>query len=180
MSHPDVARLRRLLLPPPVSGGDAVDWGAIERETLLRFPDDYREFVETYGGGEIDEYLSVKTPPAPGSPYGDVLDRINPALPDPDQDEDFRALGAGGDLPPLLPFVDSMHGDVAFWLCEGAPDDWRVVVFRRQAPYGTNRWPVFDGGMASFLMAVLTGEVNPFSAGFEANERHVFTNWRGL
>lgn len=79
MSHPVVARLRELL-PPPSSGGDTVDWEQIERTTGLAFPADYRELVELYGGGEIDEYLSVSTPPVPGSPYGIFWTEANPPL----------------------------------------------------------------------------------------------------
>ncbi|MGW2183452.1 SMI1/KNR4 family protein [Streptomyces sp. NPDC001732] len=177
MPHPVIARLR-LLLAPPVSGGDTVDWEAVEQETLLQFPADYREFVESYGGGEIDEYLSVSTPPVPGSPYGDLLDRVDPALSDRDREE-LSALLPEGDLPQLLPFTDSASGDVAFWLREGAPDTWRVAVFRRQTPYGVTRWTVFDGGMASFFLAVLTGETDPFSERIEAAAQHVFAKWRG-
>ncbi|WP_258382836.1 SMI1/KNR4 family protein [Streptomyces sp. NTH33] len=155
-----------------------MDWEEIERTTRLTFPADYREFVESYGGGEIDEYLSVSTPPVSGSAYGDLLDRVDPALSDRDREE-LGSLLPGGVLPLLLPFADSASSDVAFWLREGAPDDWRVAVFRRQVPYGMNRWTVFDGGMASFCVAVLTGEVNPFSERLSAGDRNVFVPWRG-
>ncbi|GHA77373.1 SMI1/KNR4 family protein [Streptomyces termitum] len=175
MHHHAMARLRELL-PPPVSGGDSIDWQEIERARRLAFPADYREFVESYGGGEIDEYLSIGTPPVTGSGYGDLLDRADPALSDRDR-EDLSALLPEG-VPPLLPFADSASGDVAFWLCEGAPDGWRVAVFRRQASYGMNRWTVFDGGMASFCVAALTGEVNPFSERLSAGGRHEFVSWR--
>lgn len=174
--HRAVARLRELL-PPPLSGGDSIDWQEIERTARLTFPADYREFVESYGGGEIDDYLSVSTPPVPGSAYGDLLDRTDPALSDRDR-EDLSVLLPEGALPPLLPFADSASSDVAFWLCEGAPDDWRVAVFRRQTPYGMNRWTVFDGGMAPFFVAVLTGEVNPLSERLSAGDRHEFVSWR--
>ncbi|MFB6878541.1 SMI1/KNR4 family protein [Streptomyces sp. NPDC056323] len=177
MPHPVIARLR-LLLAPPVCGGDTVDWEAVKQKTLLQFPADYREFVESYGGGEIDEYLSVSTPPVPGSPYGDLLDRVDPALSQRDRQE-LSALLPGGDLPQLLPFTDSASGDVAFWLREGIPDTWRVAVFRRQTPYGVGRWTVFDGGMASFFLAVLTGDADPFSERIEADAQHMFAKWQG-
>ncbi|WP_239109979.1 hypothetical protein [Streptomyces anulatus] len=48
MPHPAVVRLRELL-PPPSSGGDAVDWEQIERTTRPVFPADYREFVSWRG-----------------------------------------------------------------------------------------------------------------------------------
>lgn len=176
MPHRAVTRLRGLLRPP-VSGGDTVDWQEIERTTHLAFPADYREFVELYGGGEIDEYLSISTPPVPGSAYGDLLDRVDPALPDL---QELATLLPAGTVPPLLPFADLADGDVAFWLCEGAPDDWRVAIFWRQPPYGTNRWTVFDCGMAAFCVAVLTGEVNPLSERLSAGDRHEFVSWRGM
>ncbi|GAA3011901.1 hypothetical protein JCM13580A_63060 [Streptomyces drozdowiczii] len=177
MTHPAVDRLRELL-PPPSSGGDAVDWEQIERTTGLAFPADYRELVELYGGGEIDEYLSVSTPPVPGSPYGDLLVRAEPALSDRDREE-LGALLPEGALPPLLPFADSASSDVAFWLREGAPDGWRAAVFRRQTPHGTSRWTVFDGGVAALCVAALTGEVRPFSEQLSASGRHEFVSWRG-
>ncbi|MFJ4468056.1 SMI1/KNR4 family protein [Streptomyces sp. NPDC089424] len=178
MSHPAVTRLRQLLAPPG-SGGDAVDWDEVERSSGLVLPADYREFVEVYGGGEIDEYLSVSTPPVPGSPYGDLLERKDPALPEQDR-ERICAVLRRDVLPPLLPFADTASGDVAFWVREGEPDGWRVLVFRRQTPYGTDRWTLFDRGMADFCGAALTGEVNPFSERLPVGDRqHEFAGWRG-
>ncbi|WP_418955613.1 SMI1/KNR4 family protein [Streptomyces tritici] len=176
MNNSAVARLRDLL-PPPLSGGDAVDWQEVERTANLVFPADYREFVESYGGGEINEYLSISTPPVPGSAYGDLLDRVDPAV---SNLEELAALLPAGSMLPLLPFADSASADVAFWLCEGVPDDWRVAVFRRQTSYGVNRWTVFDGGMASFLVAALTDEINPFSERLSAGDRHQFVKWQAL
>lgn len=56
MPHLAISRLLQVLTPPP-SGGDEVDWGALTRAGEPEFPTDYREFVATYGGGEIDEYF---------------------------------------------------------------------------------------------------------------------------
>ncbi|WP_032790537.1 SMI1/KNR4 family protein [Streptomyces baarnensis] len=131
MPHPAVVRLRELL-PPPRSGGDAVDWEQIGRTTGLAFPADYREFVELYGGGEIDEYLSVNTPPVPGSPYGDLLDRGEPALSDRDREE-LCALLPGGAVPPLLPFADSASGGHEFV-------SWRGVEDRQPPAPGRHGW----------------------------------------
>ncbi|MER7043070.1 SMI1/KNR4 family protein [Streptomyces microflavus] len=154
-----------------------MDWEAIAQQTLVRFPADYREFVETYGGGEVDEYFSVDTPPVPGSPYGDLLDKLNPTLHDSDRRELLSHL-PGKDLPLLLPFAGSASSDVAFWLREGAPDDWRVAVFRRQTPPAKDTWSIFDGGMAAFFVAVLTGEADPFSSQINTADQHTFVSWR--
>ncbi|MFM9615495.1 SMI1/KNR4 family protein [Streptomyces niveiscabiei] len=175
MSHPDLERLRELL-PVPPSGGDAVGWEEIERTTHLVLPADYRAFVEEYGGGVINEYLSVNTPPVLDSPYGDLLDKLDITLSDREQQE-LRTFLSVSDLPPLLPFADTASGDVAFWLREGSPDDWRVVVFRRQSSYGAARWTAFHGGMVPFCIAVLADELDPFSERLSTGERHEFESW---
>ncbi|PNV35844.1 hypothetical protein C1708_28900 [Streptomyces sp. DH-12] len=140
---------------------------------------DYREFVELYGGGEINEYLAVSTPPVQGSPYGCLLDRLDPTLSDRDWQELDAVLGGQG-VPPLLPFADSASSGVAFWLRKGASDSWRLATFRRQAQYGANRWTVFDGDMAQFLVDVLTDVVDPFSERVSGPGPHMFVNWREM
>jgi hypothetical protein len=169
-----IARLRALL-PPPVSG-DSVDWDDLSHSIGLTLPTDYQVFVSVYGGGEIDEYLSVSTPPVEGSPYGDLLDGIESKLSsahEAELTEQFRT----GNVPRVLPFGVTASGDAIFWLREGLPDEWRVVVFRRQVPYGVSRWYVFDGGMAAFLCSVLDGDIQPFSQMLEGGS-HDFVSWR--
>ncbi|MFC5671462.1 SMI1/KNR4 family protein [Streptomyces incanus] len=152
-----------------------MDWAESERTAGLVFPADYREFVETYDGGEIDAYLSVSTPPAPGSPCGDLLDGVDSA---PGYLEESGTLLSAGTLPPSLPFAHLGHGDVAFSLCEDTPGDWRVAVLQRQVAYGASPWVVFDGGMASFCVAVLTGEASPLGARLSEEDRHEFVGRR--
>ncbi|MEU9335695.1 SMI1/KNR4 family protein [Streptomyces sp. NPDC048290] len=165
------------LLAPPTAGGDSVDWADIERTTGLRFPTDYRAFVESYGGGEIDDHLAISTPPVAGSPYGDLLDGSNPALRDQDREE-LRLLLPGEPLPSLVPFA-AAGSDIALWVCEGVPDDWRVVVYRRQTPWGESSWTLFDGGMVSFVVALLTGALGgAFSDSPPADMPHSFRSWR--
>ncbi|MEU1182860.1 SMI1/KNR4 family protein [Streptomyces sp. NPDC005820] len=155
------------------------DWEGLTGAAQLQLPADYREFVELYGGGEIDEYLSISTPPIQGSPYGDLLAGVEPALSDRDCQE-LSALLGGQDLPLMLPFADSASSDVTFWLRKGAPDSWKVATFRRQAQHGANRWTIFNGGMAQFCPAVLTGVVDPFSEQIAGPGSHTFVNWREM
>lgn len=56
----------------------------------------------------------------------------------------------------------------------------RDPVFRRQTPYGMNRWTVCHGGMASFCAAVLTSELDPFSEPCSAEGPHRFMSWRDM
>nr|WP_242432615.1 SMI1/KNR4 family protein [Streptomyces sp. Root1310] len=145
--------------------------------TGWKFPTDYKEFVEIYGGGEIDEYLSVRTPPtADGSPFGRLLEGTDPALTPDCRAELAPSLPASEELR-LLPFGATATGDVVFWLIEDAPENWKVVIFRRQSPSGTKRWSIFDGGMADFFWSLLNGSLEPFSQNF-SDESHTYLSWR--
>lgn len=131
MVHTAITRLTALLgeLSTP---GDTVDWDGLAQTTGLRLPADCRDFVTLYGGGELDEYLGVSTPPVAGSPYGDLVDGLDF---DPREEPVPPAGTASEDMEErrLLPFARSATGEVAFWLCDARdPDSWDVVVFKRQ------------------------------------------------
>ncbi|MEU9271984.1 SMI1/KNR4 family protein [Streptomyces sp. NPDC048251] len=171
-----VDRIRQVL-PPPPSGGDIIDWEMLAHSTGWEFPTDYKEFVKLYGGGEIDEYLSVRTPPVDGSSFGDLLEGVDPALP-PDCRAELAPSLPADEEPRLLPFGTTATGDVVFWLAEDVQEKWKVVIFRRHAPYGTKRWSIFDGGMADFLWSLLSGSLEPFSQNFSDGEPHTYLSWR--
>ncbi|MFR9793797.1 SMI1/KNR4 family protein [Streptomyces sp. MB22_4] len=177
MSHPLVTRLRDML-PPPSSGGDTVDWEELARAEGVVLPSDYREFVEVYGGGEIDEYLGISTPPVPGSVYGDLLDGFAPYLRPEDEAELAVHFPGGGPLK-LLVLGCTTDGDVLLWLRIGEPDTWKIAVFRRQALYGEKPWTVFDGGLVEFLVTVLEGGTTaPLRARKLTRTPHRFLGWR--
>lgn len=177
MPHPAMTRLRHVL-PPPPSGGDTVDWEGLSRTEGLTLPSDYREYVEVYGGGEIDEYLSISTPPVLGSAYDDLLDGLTPAL-RPEDEAELAPYFPGGPLK-LLAFGGTASADELIWLRVGDPDSWKIAVFRRQTPHGQSGWTVFDGGMAELLLAVFDGNVDPFSARALQRETHTFLTWHDI
>ncbi|MGJ5890821.1 SMI1/KNR4 family protein [Streptomyces niveiscabiei] len=166
-----------MLLPPPVGGGDSIEWSSLQDSSFSELPEDYRDFVEIYGGGEIDEYLSISTPPIPGSAYGDLFSGTDPSL---GSDGSCELEGMVPDIREtrLLPVGFTASGDVIFWLCEGKPSAWRIVVFKRQSPYGQSRWAMFDGGLVEFLVSLLEGKLEPFSETFCIQDSHSYVSWR--
>ncbi|MFF2147465.1 SMI1/KNR4 family protein [Kitasatospora sp. NPDC058190] len=180
MVHPAITRLSALL-GEPSTPGDTIDWDELARTTGLRLPADYRDFVTLYGGGELDEYLGVSTPPVDGSPYGDLIDGLDF---DPREEPAAFTGTAPEDLEKgrLLPFASSANSDVAFWLCDARdPDSWDVVVFKRQPLYGEERWIRFEAGFGDFLLGTLGGTLpNPFSDSGFARPPHAYRNWRQL
>ncbi|MBC7274807.1 MAG: SMI1/KNR4 family protein [Streptomyces sp.] len=178
MTHPAVRGLMELI-PPPSSGGDEIDWDALAELASSELPEDYRDFVAIYGGGEIDEYVAIATPPVQESAYATLLDGLGPALSEDDQPE-LESRLPGSSPARLWAFGSTASGDAIFWHCHGPANEWRVVVWKRQVLYDESRWEVFNGGMAEFLLAAFSGAIDPFSEyGLEA-ESHHYLSWRDV
>lgn len=176
----ELDRLARLM-PPPAVEVAVPPWELSRSEIGFDFPEDYRQFADLYGAGEITPseegaQLSVRVPHRevcrPGAPGGfkgflEIHDtQVRPAFVFEGADEEYW----GGTVYPLYPD----EGGLLSW---GASDDGDVLFWKTGDP-DPNRWPVvmwarhpgvsypFDGGMVAFLLAVVGGE-------------HVASEWLG-
>lgn len=57
----------------------------------------------------------------------------------------------------LMAFGGADNGDSLLWLTEGAPDDWKVVVWGR----GLGEFEVLNYGLTDFLAGLATGSLRP-------------------
>jgi hypothetical protein len=71
----------------------------------------------------------------------------------------------------LLSWGSNQLGDVFWWLTEGEPEQWPVIMWAR-GPVRTFR---FDGGMVEFLCAILSGDSAALPAGLESlcHDEHI-------
>lgn len=126
-------QLKTIMPPPasPVAAGAPERWGQIEKELGIRLPRDYKQLIQTYGAGEFGGYLIIHSPffgDGDGNLlhechntlefYRDVRQRnpermIYPPFPDP-----------GG----VLPLGRAIGGVLLFWVTEGDPDEWPVLL----------------------------------------------------
>ena len=147
------------VVPPPSRPFEAFrgPWDVIEADLGTPLPQDYKDFARLYGSGYFMEFLGVDIPNTQnpntrlewqaqlvrdGMLVVDERDRPLPIWPDP-----------GG----LLAFGATDDGDTLFWLTEGEPDDWRVVVWDR----GFGRFETLDCDLTDFLAGLATGDVLP-------------------
>ena len=153
-----LARLRALAPPPaePVEPADPRRWPAVEQELGTALPADYKALTAVYGSGRFDELLWLFSPFAPRGP-GNLLDERRTTLDAYEQTR--RRFPARLPLPPfpepggLLPLGRSDNGNELYWLTEGAPDAWGVVLFGgRSTDHEVHRL-----GVAAFLAGVLSG-----------------------
>lgn len=146
------------VVAPPAAPVETYDgpWEAIETELGTALPQDYKDFVRLYGGGQFMEFLGVHVPMS-WSPYVRLVPEAHAAA---------RVFASfEGELPhPLWPspggllaFGKTDFGDYLFWLTRGAPDDWPVVVWGR----GLQRFETFDCGLTDFLAGAATGQIVP-------------------
>jgi hypothetical protein len=166
--HPSVERLREIL-GPPADEPSRVPWHQAPAEVGFAFPADYRDLVDLYGSIRINGELSVWTPSLrpsePGAPVGftgfvwktthegGIGDYLGGCYEDGDFDEcPYPPYPEPGGL---LIWGSNPNVDHCFWLTEGDdPDKWPIAIWYRQLA----KWDRFDGGMADFLLAVVTGQ----------------------
>lgn len=164
-----VTQIMELLERLNVSGEPA-PWDLSAGEVGLDFPKDYREFVDAYGAGTVNDELFIAAPTLRfqrGSRLGfpGLVDLTTVGLGRSIAEMRENAVATGDEETYPLPIHPEPGGlliwghnsntDVCFWDTRDAdPDRWSVVVFLLSG----RRWERFDGGMAEFLLAVLRGE----------------------
>lgn len=148
------------VVPPPQNPAEAFQgpWDPVEAQLGTRLPPDYKEFVRLYGSGYFMEFLGVGVPSVQN--VNVRLEAKVPAVSDV-----FRAMDGGLPKHPyrywpepggLIPFGSTDNGDYLLWLPDGAPEQWKVVVWDRGGDF-----EVFDCDLTDFLAGVATGAIRP-------------------
>lgn len=178
--HPDVAELLRVV-PADRRGGEQIDWLAAEAVLGTRLPSDYMSFLDTYGAGDIGELVIV--PPLPVEVPGWEACHMATAS------RNLRTLWAADSG---VPGVDATGGTVLAWgtgananelgwlTTDPDPQNWPVVVWRRQVGRDTSPWAMFDCGMAGFLSRLMLARFDECPLGDESlwGKPGRFVSWR--
>lgn len=129
-------------------------WLNVESQLGTALPDDYKEFVQVYGTGSVDNFLWIFNPVSKNENIN-LLAQIKTQL------AVLIELQSYGETIPyklfpaeggLLPFAITDNGDVLFWQSVGDPNDWTVLVNEARSP----EWAVFDMPMSKFLFEILS------------------------
>lgn len=151
-----------LLMPPPPVPYEAPkgeDWFSVETKLNTHLPQDYKRFMERYGSGRIDEFLSILNPVSTNK-YRNLFFQIEMQL------NALKELREGGteivpfELFPvtggLLPFGLTENEDVLYWQTVGHSDNWTVVVNEGRSP----EWAMFQVGIVEFLCWILERQIS--------------------
>lgn len=152
--------LKKLIQPPGKPSGvpNGGGWNSVERSIGIELPEDYKEFIATYGTGAVDGFLWVLNPFS----RNENLNLINQATVRLDAQRQFSAESGTKTPYPLNPDPNGLfpwgvtdNGDVLYWLCKGSPSTWMIVVCDSRA----SRWREFKLSTGQFLAALVTREL---------------------
>ena len=146
------------ILTPPVNPVDTPtesDWRSVEGKLGFALPQDYKDFVDIYGAGSVDGFLWVLNPIST-NPSLNLFVQAKSRI-----DAQLRfSMDFGGKSPyplhpepnGLFPWAVTDNGDVLYWLCEGPPSAWSVVICDSRC----SRWQTLKEGVGEMFMGIVT------------------------
>ena len=145
-----IEELTDIVPPPenPLNAGPAEKWDAVCNELGTQLPSDLRDLALTYGSGHFANNIMVFNPF--DEAYRRAVDRELETLRDWNEGEEQEIPYA--DFPEtrsLLPWGADDQSNTLWWVTEGDPDDWPVILYPRAAAEG-EFWRL-DMSMTTFL-----------------------------
>ncbi|MBE1577758.1 hypothetical protein ACFORH_11235 [Amycolatopsis roodepoortensis] len=143
------------LLGVPSIQPTAVDWDDVEAKLGTGLPADYKMFSDRYPALFVNQYLRVAHPSCVDPDHNLLLDAQTRTKSLSELAFEFPSLYPHPVYPEvggLLCWGNNVNGEQCYWLTQGDPDGWKVVV-GDEIDYC---WE-YDGGFSKFLLQSFTG-----------------------
>ncbi|MEV6906074.1 hypothetical protein [Amycolatopsis sp. NPDC051071] len=143
------------VLGAPTVESIAVDWAGVEERLGTELPADYKGFSNKYPAMFVNQFLRVAHPSCVDPDLNLLLDAQTRTKSLRELVSEFPLLyphSAYPDKGGLLCWGNNVNREQCYWLTEGHPDEWKVVI-GDELDYC---WE-FDGGFSDFLLKSLTG-----------------------
>jgi hypothetical protein len=173
-----IVELVSLVTPPsrPIGVGSPQGWLDVEKRLGGRLPSDFKQYIDTYGQGEILDLAFVESPFAWDagdrwfSERSRILEYFRGAL-----DAYGFGLQAWPEKGGILPWGSDSDGNYLSWKTSDSPEDWTtVVIFDRFGGYTS-----IPLSMTGFLCGVITGRVEvEWCCNFDPNKPDFVADWR--
>ena len=149
------------VLPPPISPSENNGngkWTNIESHLGTILPDDYKEYIAIYGSGCIGEFIWPFNPFSKNE-HLNLINQVNIRIDALNTLRDQFEIKIPYPLHPqeggLLPWAATDNGDVLFWLKEGNPENWTIVINEARVEY----YEHFETSMTGFIYKLLSKEI---------------------
>ncbi|MER6994459.1 SMI1/KNR4 family protein [Streptomyces sp. NPDC000410] len=151
--NPHVERLAQHF--PPLAAPERKNWHEVESALGAELPADYKQLVDTFGGGVFDNAVWVLEPGCANKYYDLLIENRG-------RREELEASGShpeeleeeGSDV---IAWALTENGQTLYWLVRPgqAPDSWLVMIHEGRGP----AWERYPTSCAAFLESLLvTGE----------------------
>jgi len=137
-----IEELKRLAPPPaqPVACGTYDMWKSVEDALSLQLPEDYKQFINTYGNGGFYDFLSIVSPFDRDNGFSEDSTLLKWIASETQQYKEMKET-FGKNAPEKFPF--SAHpeengllaiggietGGTIYYLTEGQPETWTIVIY---------------------------------------------------
>ena len=147
------------ILPQPSSPTEARgSWEEVESALTIKLPNDFIAFIENYGTGRLNNFLTVFNPFSKRANLNLLVQSKNQlgALAElQEQFTEFRTFTLFPKKGGLLPVAMTDNGDTIYWLTQGEPSEWSMVVCDARGP----EFERFDCSLTKFLVDILAGKL---------------------
>jgi len=157
-----IENLIKIMTPPknPMATGSKSDWAVIENKIGTILPDDYKEYISTYGTGYIGQFLWVLNPfyEKGSTNLMETIEHFNWSYKISKEKfpEDYpREIFPKDDSLLVLGLTD--NGDYLFWVYDKSknPNGWKVGIF--DSDY--NEEYIYNMNMSTFLEKLVKNEI---------------------
>lgn len=170
-----IEELKRLAPPPtqPVACGIYELWQSVEQALSLQLPEDYKQFINTYGSGGFYDFLSIVSPFDRDNGFSENSNQLKWLAFETEQYKEMKET-FGIDAPSKFPFnaypepeglmaIGGIEtGGNIYYLTEGAPQQWTIVIYAED--FYEFAW--CKKSLTEFLVDWLSGDFNDFNPPF--------------
>ncbi|MDX8053269.1 hypothetical protein SK571_28175 [Lentzea sp. BCCO 10_0798] len=144
------------LIGAPERPPEPTDWNRVRSLLGTDLPSDYRVLVETYPALALEQFLRITHPTGKHdhSNWTHVAPAVLDRLRETRRNGNIKfPHGLYPETPGLLPWGNTVNGDHCFWLADGEPDRWTIVIT------DLVDWWEFGGGLFDFVSGFVSGAV---------------------
>lgn len=174
-----IAELKALVPPPksPFETGTSSLWKKLDKLLGLKLPQDYRDFVTTYGTGLFAGLYRVYNPFS-AMEYMSLLTCIERDCKNARQMKKAGVFNSSSypiypETGGILPWGNDENGNFYYWLTKGSPTKWSVV----QNSVRGDGFRVHSCTMTGFLVAILRREIKPLASRYPRKDAYKFEPW---
>lgn len=149
------------VMTPPTDPFEAPiisEWVEVENKLGITLPGDYKEFIQLYGTGKVNDFIWIFNPLSKNQNIN-LIEQVRIQL------ETLIQLQSYGEVIPyklfpekggILPLGMTDNGDVLFWKTEGSSNNWTILVNESRS----DEWESFDMSITQFLVEILTHKIS--------------------